>query len=235
MDDDVIAAMARWPNVPAVCGWLSLDRRGRWRLHPLGDADQGGLGESISNPQILAFMDRNYVRDVTGRWYFQNGPQRVFVRIDVAPLALRATGQAAQLTTHTGQDVTQVAQWYADEAGRLYAQTEHGPGVVDDRDMAALLAAFQLADGRNVLDAPPDWLDVAEGDDGPDAAAMRSGAPLAIHTEPYGAAFLQPLAEADREQVLGFVAVPALDDKDGEPSMLAEGIGGEASQASRHQ
>ena len=229
MDDDVIAAMARWPNVPAVCGWLSLDRRGRWRLHPLGDADQGGPGEPISNPQILAFMDRNYVRDVTGRWYFQNGPQRVFVRIDVAPLTLRATGQGAQLTTHTGQNVTQVAQWYADEGGRLYAATEHGPGVIDDRDMATLLAAFELADGRSVMDAPPDWLDAADPD------TLRSGAPLAIHTKPYGAAFLQPLAEADREQVLGFVAVPALDDKDGEPSMLAEGIGDEASQASRHQ
>lgn len=206
MDDDVIAAMARWPNVPAVCGWLSLDRRGRWRLHPLGDADAGGPGEPISNPKILAFMDRNYVRDESGRWYFQNGPQRVFVRIDGAPLALRATGDGAKLTTHTGQDVTQVTAWYADEAGCLYAATEKGPGVIDDRDMAAVLAAFELPDGRNVLDAPPAWL--AE----PDSATLQAAAPLAIKTSPYGAAFLQPLAQKDREHVLGFVATPRLDE-----------------------
>lgn len=206
MDDDVIAAMARWPNVPAVCGWLSLDRRGRWRLHPLGDADAGGPGEPISNAKILAFMDRNYLRDVSGRWYFQNGPQRVFVRIDAAPLSLRATGDGAQLTTHTGQDVRQVLAWYADEAGRLYATTEHGPGVVDDRDMAALLAGFKLADGRNVLDAPPVWLAA------PELANLQDATPLAIETMPYGAAFIQRLAQQDREQVLAFVATPTLGD-----------------------
>ncbi|MGB3277244.1 MAG: DUF2946 family protein, partial [Castellaniella sp.] len=30
MDDQVLAAMARWPNVPAVHGWLSLTARGQW-------------------------------------------------------------------------------------------------------------------------------------------------------------------------------------------------------------
>ena len=42
MDEDVLRAMTRWPDVPAVYGWLSLDRRGRWlirgeTLGPLGD------------------------------------------------------------------------------------------------------------------------------------------------------------------------------------------------------
>ena len=32
MDRSVIRTMARWPNVPAVYGWMSLDRRGRWCL-----------------------------------------------------------------------------------------------------------------------------------------------------------------------------------------------------------
>src|SRR3546814_10640581 len=38
MDEQVIAAMARWPDVPDVYGWLSLSERGEWRLHPQGDA-----------------------------------------------------------------------------------------------------------------------------------------------------------------------------------------------------
>ncbi|HMN64893.1 MAG TPA: DUF2946 family protein, partial [Burkholderiaceae bacterium] len=32
MDEQVLHAMARWPDVPAVWGWLRLDRRGRWLL-----------------------------------------------------------------------------------------------------------------------------------------------------------------------------------------------------------
>ena len=36
MDDIVKQAMAKWPDVPNVYGWLSLDRRGVWRIK--GDA-----------------------------------------------------------------------------------------------------------------------------------------------------------------------------------------------------
>src|SRR3546814_2832342 len=89
MDSSVKAALAKWPDVPAVYGWLSLDERGRWRLHPQGDAAHGGPGESIDNTQIQAFIGRNYASDSQGRWYFQNGPQRVYVRLDAAPCLLR--------------------------------------------------------------------------------------------------------------------------------------------------
>ncbi|MBP7581842.1 MAG: DUF2946 family protein, partial [Vogesella sp.] len=32
MDALVLAAMDKWPNVPAVYGWLRLDARGQWWL-----------------------------------------------------------------------------------------------------------------------------------------------------------------------------------------------------------
>src|SRR5690606_15898587 len=32
MDPEVLAAIAKWPNVPAVYGWLGLTARGEWRL-----------------------------------------------------------------------------------------------------------------------------------------------------------------------------------------------------------
>ena len=76
MDEQVMRAMARWPHVPAVYGWLSLDRRGRWLIR----------GETISNRAALAFIGRNYAADERGRWYFQNGPQRVFVTLDYTPV-----------------------------------------------------------------------------------------------------------------------------------------------------
>ena len=91
MDDSVLRAMAKWPNVPAVYGWLALDRRGRWLLRD----------EPIANRAAVRFIDRNYGVDDGGRWYFQNGPQRVFVRLDYTPWVLRLRVDGG-LDTHTG-------------------------------------------------------------------------------------------------------------------------------------
>lgn len=116
MDASVKDAIARWPDVPAVFGWLSLDPRGRWRLHPQGQAAAGGPGESITNAQIQGFIDRNYERDDAGRWFFQNGPQRVFLRLDAAPYVLRLDDAGRALLTHTGQAVSAVSGWWLDDA-----------------------------------------------------------------------------------------------------------------------
>ena len=57
MDAVVAQAMARWPNVPAVYGWLSLDRRGNWLIK----------GERIANHALREFIARNYEADENGR------------------------------------------------------------------------------------------------------------------------------------------------------------------------
>src|SRR5262245_35035953 len=101
MDDLVLRGMVKWPNVPAVYVWLSLDRRGQWLLK----------GERISTPTVTAFIGRNYERDERGCWFFQNGPQRVFVHLDYTPLVLRVVGPAEgtlELEAHTGRPVTAV-------------------------------------------------------------------------------------------------------------------------------
>lgn len=200
MDQDVIKAMARWPNVPAVHGWLSLDARGRWRLHPLGDAAQGGPGEPIGNPAILAFMDRNYAHDESGRWFFQNGPQRVFVRVDGAPYVLRRADQGPGLATHTGLAVAQVVGWWADTSGRLFASTERGPGLIEDRELSSVLETMRDTHGNPLIDHAPGWL---LGDAG--AAAQRA---IDVEYPPYGRAPLAPLCPAQLESSLGFVANP---------------------------
>ena len=82
VDAVVLRAMAKWPNVPAVFGWLSLDRRGRWLLR----------GEPIGNAAARQFISRNYQSDPHGRWFFQNGPQRVFVEPVFAGGHLRRAG-----------------------------------------------------------------------------------------------------------------------------------------------
>lgn len=144
MDDQVRQAMARWPNVPAVHGWLRLDRRGRWMLIDRGvagfDEAVHGAGSEITSPPIIDFIGRNYLSDAQGRWYWQNGPQRVFVDLDLAPILLRVMGEAPtqSLITHTGYPVEHIEQVACDAEGNLWLLTEHGPGCIDDRDLGAL-------------------------------------------------------------------------------------------------
>ncbi len=137
MDDIVKQAMAKWPNVPAVYGWLGLDRRGKWLIK----------GERISNPLVADFISRNYAHDATGRWFFQNGPQRVFVALDYAPFVYRigrnpVPGAPLTIEAHTGRTVTRVDGAWIDDAGIVLIATEHGPGMIDDRDLERLLPCF---------------------------------------------------------------------------------------------
>ncbi len=141
MDNIVLQAMAKWPNVPAVFGWLSLSQRGEWRIK----------GERISNPIVAEFIDRNYTHDEQGRWFFQNGPQRVYVTLDYTPWVLRFVDET-NLETQTRAKVTQITGAWIDERGQLLLQTEHGIGVVDDRDLQTLLGHFSSSDGKKLSD-----------------------------------------------------------------------------------
>jgi hypothetical protein len=137
MDEIVKQGMAKWPNVPSVFGWLALDRRGHWLIK----------GERISNPIVADFIGRNYEHDERGRWFFQNGPQRVFISLDYTPFIYRliwdaSAGAAQRMETHTKRTVTQVAGAWIDEAGVVLIESEHGIGLVDDRDLERLLAYF---------------------------------------------------------------------------------------------
>jgi Protein of unknown function (DUF2946) len=152
MDQSVLDAQIRWPDVPAAYGWLSLSARGEWRLHPLGDAHAGGLGEGISNVQILSFFGRNYAAEPTGEWFFQNGPQRVYVRLDAAPFVLRLDPTPGTLVSHNGQTIEKVTQWLLDEEGQLYAQTNLGPARIDDRDLGLAANCLMTADSRSLLE-----------------------------------------------------------------------------------
>ena len=127
MDEMVIRALAKWPNVPAVWGWLSLDRRGAWRLK----------GEPIPNRAAVDFIARNYASDRHGRWFFQNGPQRVFVDLAYTPWVYFLDGRGV-LVTHTGRECAIVDGAWIDEAGSMILLGEPGPGVVDDRDLMTL-------------------------------------------------------------------------------------------------
>lgn len=152
MDDIVKAALKKWPNVPHCTGWLALDARGDWYMRDERVQAAGAFpqvkGSRITHDKLREFIHRNYEHDTQGGWFFQNGPQRVYVELEAAPWVLRvrapqAAGEAAQVQTHSGLPAS-VAATFTDEAGRLFAQTEHGLAVVHPQDMhdaAALLEA----------------------------------------------------------------------------------------------
>lgn len=154
--------MARWPDVPDVFGWLSLNAGGHWRLHAEGDAlKSAGAhrsvpdGAPISSQRINQFINRNYASDAQGGWYFQNGPQRVYVRLDVAPFVLHTIDHELRhpvFLTHNGLRTKHVTRWCLDDAGHLYADTDLGPGLVASRDLEHVLTRLVTDTGDQVLD-----------------------------------------------------------------------------------
>lgn len=133
MDDWVKRALAKWPDVPALYGWLRLTRRGHWLIKD----------EAITNPRIIRVINRNYGVDDQGRWFFQNGPQRGYIALDYAPFVLRSN-DAGELHTHNELKVTSATGVYLDEEGSLVLETEHGPGLVNDHDLDWALSRLQI-------------------------------------------------------------------------------------------
>jgi Protein of unknown function (DUF2946) len=125
VDPIVARAMARWPNVPAVYGWLALDRRGNWLIK----------GERITNHALRDFIARNYDSDSAGRWYFQNGPQRVYVTLAYTPLVVHYEDQSDSLADHCGQPFLAQAV-YVDDEGSVLMQGSRAIALLDDRDLA---------------------------------------------------------------------------------------------------
>lgn len=129
MDQAVLRSLAKWPDVPAVYGWLALDRRGNWLLREAAAERFGRIG----NAALRDFISRNYAVDRRGCWYFQNGPQRVYVKLAYTPLVLHFDGDA--LHDHCGCPV-QAAATYVDDEGSLLILGQRGIGLLDDRDLA---------------------------------------------------------------------------------------------------
>lgn len=133
MDDIVMRSMAKWPDVPDVYGWLSLDRRGNWLIK----------NEKIGNLALREFISRNYQADARGCWYFQNGPQRVFVKLAYTPLVARL--ENGTLVDHCGRAFGEPRGIWLDEEGSILLAGAFGPAVLDDRDLAAFVDGFGQA------------------------------------------------------------------------------------------
>jgi Protein of unknown function (DUF2946) len=157
MDETVRRALARWPDVPAVVGWLALDRRGEWRLRN----PSSGAFERIGNAALRDFIARNYAADARGAWYFQNGPQRVYARLESTPLVYRCA--PGGFRDHCGRGAGTIRGAWVDEQGALYLAGVRGGGVIDDRDLQTVSMLLENRHG-DALDAEFDWAALAPGD-----------------------------------------------------------------------
>ena len=155
MDDIVKQAMNKWPNVPHCYGWLGLDARGNWYMRDDRTQAQGAFasgiagtkGSLLQHAKLIDFIQRNYACDDIGQWYFQNGPQRVYVELESTPWIWRVSAssdgrQVPQIAAHDGQP----GQWrrsLVDEQGWLYCETDRGFGLVHTQDMNAAADAIE--------------------------------------------------------------------------------------------
>lgn len=186
MDEIVKQAMARWPNVPYCYGWLALDRRGQWRLRNEYAQQHGLSGDPLRHPALVGFIERNYLRDEHGAWFFQNGPQRVFVELAYAPWVVRLH----QRQFHTTSQRTFVPRsCHADEHGNVLLA-----GEIDGEDgiHVALLHDHDL----DAFSGSCDWHGEACGTDL--GVFHFDGRDLPI----------EPIAEAEVPRRFGFVRRP---------------------------
>lgn len=151
MDDIVRAALAKWPHVPACYGWLGLDARGQWFMRddrtqaagPFAGAGSTEVsrGSHLRHDKLIDFIGRNYEADDSGCWFFQNGPQRVYVELELAPLIWRINADFS-VVAHTGLSAHVSGAWL-DEQGRLYLESDVGFGLVHTQDMVVAAEAVE--------------------------------------------------------------------------------------------
>ena len=145
-----LSAIAKWPNVPACYDWLSLDRRGDWRLQ----------GERVTHRGLIEFMNRQYGSDEAGRWFVQNGPQRVYVALAATPWIFHREGEA--FVSHTGSPAGEIKAIYLDEQGSILLATTLSIGLLDDRDLPAFLD--QCRQAANATVEEKNWLKMMSGE-----------------------------------------------------------------------
>lgn len=171
MDDIVKQAMAKWPNVPHCYGWLALDARGNWRMRDEAAQRANAPGDKLANAALVGFINRNYAHDDKGRWYFQNGPQRVYVNLEATPFIAR-TDPGQGFVLQTGQALAALEAAYMTDAGAIILQAGEIVAQLDDRDVAQVLARMELDGQPASVEAIMAWL---EDDSAELALALPNG------------------------------------------------------------
>ena len=85
-------------------------------------AQENGLpGQVIEHKALKEFIARNYARDNLGRYFFQNGPQRVFISLTVTPWIARIipNKDSQEIITQCQMRMDPTSA-FSDELGNIY-------------------------------------------------------------------------------------------------------------------
>jgi len=147
MDDQVLRSLVKWPNVPDCYGWLALDRRGQWRMRDEFTQQHHLPGQVIVHQALNEFISRNYARDSHGRYFFQNGPQRVFITLDATPWIARIipSNQGTQILTQC-QNSLEPRAALSDENGNIYIVGKVTQTIYKDSDRGK----FSIQEGESI-------------------------------------------------------------------------------------
>ena len=135
MDEQVIRSLIKWPDVPDCYGWLALDRRGQWRMRDEFTQQNNLPGQVIKHQSLNEFISRNYARDTQGKYFFQNGPQRVFITLEATPWIVRMipSDQGVKLLTQCQSPIEPTAA-LSDENGNIYIVGNIAQAVYEESD-----------------------------------------------------------------------------------------------------
>ncbi|HJV03338.1 MAG TPA: DUF2946 family protein [Burkholderiaceae bacterium] len=197
MDEIVKQAMAKWPNVPHCYGWLALDARGQWRMRDERAQHLNLPGDKLQHAALIGFIARNYGCDERGCWYFQNGPQRVYLNLAATPYIVR-TDPALGWRLHTGDAMGPLDEALMTEHGELILRSGTVLAQLDDRDGADVLARLEWPNHAADDDALLAWLE-QPGDTSAPGPALRDRGQLIP---------VQRVARAALAQRYGFVPMP---------------------------
>jgi hypothetical protein len=112
-------------------------------------------GQVITHRALNEFISRNYACDSVGRYFFQNGPQRVFVTLDATPWVARITPSKGGLELITQcHNPIEASGALSDEGGNIYIlgkvkqltykEKDRGPFSTEDCQTVALLHDHDL-------------------------------------------------------------------------------------------
>ena len=142
MDEQVIRSLIKWPDVPVCHGWLAFDRRGSWRMRNEYAQAHNLPGDTIQHEGLIHFIQRNFAHNESGEWFFQNGPQRVYINLGYTPFIARIYPSKNDLLLKTtdGREI-QPIDIFLDECGQILISCQLE--IQSSKDLSGSIAPFE--------------------------------------------------------------------------------------------
>jgi len=102
-----------------------------------GAQARGELGTPVRHAALIGFINRNYECDESGQWFFQNGPQRVYVELAYTPWVVRLARGSTDGDSSAVPSLT-----LTDQTGAIFEPVEV---LIDDQGAVLFVDALEPA------------------------------------------------------------------------------------------